>query len=201
MTNKVFKPTLQNYFKHGAGALRITVGLIFIIAIAVLGYDKPLFWAAPLSVLILVVMLVGFFLRSLTVTESEIIYKGWFGKRVTLTPQQVFEIILASKYEDYTMGEVQRIFIETPGGKLAFSISTAYWPDETVSGLTEWGKTHSIQQVREDEHTNVQLLTAKYGKLIPFHERRLWATAFILVGGFVVLYLIWFFIFQFPSYL
>jgi len=180
--------------------MRITVGIALLIAIAIFGYERPIFWAVPLTIVVLLATLIGFFLRSLRVSEASIKYHGWFGKRVTLSPQDVSRIILVGKYQEFNIGEVQRIFFIKADGTSHFSISTAYWPEESFSRLLEWGTVHSIEQARESEPMNSIMLVTKYGKALPFYERHLWATAFLIVGAIVLAYIIWFLIFELPGY-
>lgn len=200
MTRQIFKPTLQKYFKLGGGYARITVGVAILVAIAIFAYDRPIIWSVPFAVVVLLATLIGFHLRSLTISDSEISYKGWFGKRVRLLPGDVSRIILATKYQEFNIGEVQRIFFIKPDGTSHFSLTSAYWTDEALSQLVEWGATHAVSLDKEEDPTNTTTLVAKYGKALPFYERRMGTTALLFVGGIIGLYAVWFVIFELPSY-
>lgn len=200
MQEQTFKPTLNKYFKIGGGYVRIVIGVIIIILIAVFGYDRPVFWAAPLSVATLLIVLVGFHARRLTVSDQGIKYSGWFGLKSRVTPETIGQIVFANNYYEYNFGGVKRILVGTPDGKRHFTLSTAYWTDEAYEALAAYAEKHNVKTVQDDDPTDFQTLVAKYGKMLPYFERHIFLTALYIVGGFIVGYLLYFVIFELPKY-
>jgi hypothetical protein len=197
METLVFKPTLKKYFAKGNGYVRVAIGLILIIVIAVLNKpDQLLFWASPTVLAILAIIVATFHLRRVTISEAGITYRNWFGISSTITPQAIGSVVIARKYYEMNFGEVQRALVIRPNGSGYFSLTSAYWQDELFAQLTTYGTNHNVKVITEDEPIDSPTLVKKYGKALPYYERHIFATAFMVVGGIILAYTIWFILFE-----
>jgi len=199
MKQLVLKPTLKSYFKNG-GYFRIGIAVLFLACLIVFRSQGPLVWVTPLVVVIFIVILINFYIRRVTVDSTRLRYIGWLGKHVSISLKEIDHVVYASQYMEYNYGDTDRIFIVKSSGAAHFSTVGAYWHTDDLAQLAKFLESKGIKVVREEETTDSNYFLAKNPSITTYVERRPFTLAWIIVGGLVIAYIIWFLIFQLPKY-
>jgi len=199
MEKFVLKPTLKYYFKNG-GWLRLGVAAVFLALIVVFGREGIAQWVIPSVVILLLLVVINLYCRRIVIENNHLTYIGWFGKRVSVPLKDINHVVHASKYHEYNFGQAERIFFVNASGAAYFSTVSPYWEGGDFKALLAHLKGRGVKIVHEDDLTDSLFFIKKHPKLTTFVERRPFTLTWIVVGGIVVGYVIWFMIFQLPHY-
>lgn len=168
----------------------VRVGLAFLLSLIILARFGVVAWI--LSIILIVVLLAAILWvmlhRSLTLTDTELVYRNAFGRERRSPISDITEAKVFSQYVDYSFGAMPRIIIATRQYTPFVSLVGILWPLEELQKLVLGLDKLGVKGEVYDQPAASAQIAKQFPHLTPYYERRPYLTAtYITIGILVVI--------------
>jgi len=172
-------------YRRRIGVVRVGLALaISLIILARYGFFAWIVFLVLIAALLAAILWV-LLRRSLTLTDSEVVYKNAFGKERRSPISDITEVKVFAQYVDYSFGVMPRIIIATRQFTPLASLVGLFWAVEDLQKLAIGLEKVGVKgEVYDQPAASVQI-AKQFPHLTPYYERHPYLTATYITIGIV----------------
>lgn len=183
MAERVVRPSWAQY------KTKVALGAAVILPLAVLSLFRLSGNGIPfiVGVLVVIAALIWLYFRNTRIVfgADHLSRTNLFGARRAWSRDQVGTVLVVEQLVAFAVADTRNTFILDAQGQTILRPTNEFWAAADVRALVEWiGLTPDVI----DQPVTATALRERYPRCVPWWEAHSFATAFIAVGGFALLF-------------
>lgn len=183
MAERVVRPSWAQY------KTKVALGAAFILPLAVIGLFRLSVTGIPFIVaaLAIIAVLIWLYFRNTRIVfgADRLSRANLFGARRTWSRDEVGTVLVVEQLVAFAVADTRNTFILDAQGRTILRPTNEFWAAADVRALVEWiGLTPDVI----DKPITATALRERFPRCVPWWEAHSFATAFIAVGGFALVF-------------